>query len=704
MNKFYFYCDQLGPAQALKLLSETVDKIAEPYLGEVCVQIPTNKFDYISIVVPDVMTEKGTKKEKQARKQAFDVLINKYHLATNGRMPRRSQIAGDFMPLSKGIFQILLNSECASGDQQAKAAQDEFLVIGHKLDKKRALAVFEEIRFQATSLRIAAKKSKMGVLYLFHVLDDQDRLSSFQSAVVGNAFSDCHILNGFVSNGGRVFLHPDLNPEKKALDSFCRILKKAPRVFNMETAISGDSLMVAIDHRPVDEGIKDKTASRFLFFNLSGVSFSSQAEFTPGVSHYADFEFHDLSRTSDALENLRYAMEEAEPYIGYRLELRSTRHLESAEKERDLLQEELINLEYKLAYLDSIAQPRPVLLRFTQAQLHMLADVLRSYPQQVIQSGNIEYGFQATEHNPEGLHYLLVDPALAVKNETDPLLWWLNPGGQAVQFRLDPFWAPYYHGPDNKYLLFVPDGATLSPPMHDWDQESMDTYLRDIMKTWYHGEHGVPVIPGKPIYIFEGDTGSDADIHISILDRAQFQPLRERLGWLNDNLDIIQAVEKEELVREIAQDITGRRLAEYFRGKAADAEAAFEAAAQEAGNRIASKLDEMTEILTEEISRLVNEVQKTTGEILDLRRELEDYTGVHYEMKQELKQAEDRKNEIEKNKEGFYKEMVRLENMVLKPVLSAAEKTREKVEQEVSAEIDRLQDIRNKLRKKLFKL
>ncbi len=704
MNKFYFYCDRLGPAQALKLLAETADKIPEPCLGEVCVQIPANKFDDISIVVPDVMTEKGSKKEKQARKQAFDVLINTYHLATNGRMPKRSQVAGEFMSLSKGVLRLLLNSDCASGDQQAEAAQDEYLVIGHKLDKKRALAVFEEIRFQATSLRVAAKNSKMGILYLFHVLDDQDRLSSFQSAGVGNLFSDCHILNGFISNGGRVFLHPALNPEKKAFDFFCRILKKAPRVFNMESAISGDGLMAAIDQWPAKEEIKDKAANRFLFFNLSGVFFSSQAEFTPGVSHYADFEFHDLSRTEDALDNLRSAMEEAKPYIGYRLELRSTRHLETAEKERDLLQEELINLEYKLAYLDSIAQPRPVLLRFTQAQLHVLADVLRSYPQQIIQSGHIKYGFQATENNPEGLHYLLVDPAMAVKNELDPLLWWLNPGGQAVQFRLDPFWARYYHSPDNKYLLFVPDGAALSPSMHGWNQESMDTYLRDIMKTWYHGKHGVPVIPGKPIYIFEGDTGSDADIHISILDHDQFQPLRERLGWLNDNLDIIQAVEKEELVREVAQDITGQRLAEYFRDKAAEAEAAFEAAAQETGNRIASRLDDMTEILTEEISRVVKEVQKTTGEILELRRQLEKYTGVRYEMEQGVKQAEDRKNEVRKNREELYKEMVRLETRVVQPALSAAEKTREKIEQEVSAEIDRLRDIRNKLRKKLFKL
>lgn len=348
--------------------------------------------------------------------------------------------------------------------------------------------------------------------------------------------------------------------------------------------------------------------------------------------------------------------------------------------------------------------PRPILLRFTQARLHVLADVLRSYPQKIIQSGRIKYAFQATEHKPEGLHYLLIDPAQAVKTEMDPFLLWLDPGGQAVQFRLDPFWASYYHGHDNKYLLFVPQGSALSPPMHDWDQKSMDTYLRDIMTKWYHGEHGVPVIPGKPIYIFEGETRADANVQISILDHDQFQPLRERLGWLNDNLDIIQAVEKEELVREIAQDITGRRLAEFFKNKTAEAEAAFEAAAQETGNRIASKLNDMTEILTEEISRLVREVHKTTGEILELRKQLESYTRIRYEMKKDLKRADDGKEEINKNKGELYKELVRLEAKVVQPALGAAEKTREKIELEVSAEIDKLRDIRNKLRRKLFKL
>lgn len=228
MNKFYFYCDRLFPSQALKLLAETVDKIADQYLAEISLQIPSGKFDDISIVVPDVMTETGSRKEKQARKQAFDVLINTYHQTMKGRMPRRSQIASKFLPLSKGVLWLLVNSDSVSGDQPAEALEDEYMVIGHKLDKKRALTVFEDIRFHATSLRVAAKNIRTGPLYLFHVLDDQDRRSSFQSAVKGNMFSGCHVLSTFHSIGQRIFLHGTLNPGRTALESFCRILSSAP--------------------------------------------------------------------------------------------------------------------------------------------------------------------------------------------------------------------------------------------------------------------------------------------------------------------------------------------------------------------------------------------------------------------------------------------------------------------------------------------
>lgn len=696
MDRPYFICDGLHPAQALKLLAEASSGMPGDYLGEIGLRAPSGEFDDAAIVAPDVDPRSG----KDGHKKALDGLIRAYR-RMDGKIPKRTADISAAMPISKGLFRLLADCGGESGDDSAEVAENEFLVLGRNLDKTRARDVFEELRFHATSLKIASKASKNGTVWLFHVLDDHERKSTFQSAVAGSMFAGCRVLNGFRGDGRRIFLHPEITPGKTALDSFCRIVTSAPALFKIGKAADPGGLLAAIDMWPGEK--RGRAKNRFVFLNLAGIFFSSRAEFTPKPAEHADFEFYDLSKNRDALGELRSALESIGPQIGYRLELRTTRHLEAAEKQRDKFQEELVNIEYKLAYLESMARPRPLLLRFTQAGLPALADVLASYPQPVIRDGLMQYAFQSVENRPSGLHYLMIDPK-AVKSELEPLSLLSARNGDAVRFHLDPFWARYYHGADNQYLVFTPEGSALSPPMHDWDNRSMDAYLREIMGKWLDSENETATVPEKPIYIFDGKTGPDEKIHISVLDRDQFQPLKKRLGWLNDNLEIIRAVEKEESFSGMAEDIAEKRFADHFRAEREEAVAAFEEAAEDAGEKIAARLGEMTEVFTVEIDRFVEKIRKTAAGIPELRKRLETYTDASAGMRKKLSQAENQKENIENKSKYLSSEMKRLENKVVRPALREAMKTREKIEEEVMAEIDKLRQTHDRIRKKLYEL
>jgi len=159
-------------------------------------------------------------------------------------------------------------------------------------------------------------------------------------------------------------------------------------------------------------------------YPLDHLDFIDETAITPPVSDYAQIQVFDLKSTPQAREQLAEAIKNAKPEVGYKLELRKGHQLEKADADRLSIMEKLIELENKLAYLNSVSQPKPLLLRFTQHQLPALADAIRSFPPNDVRKGYILYAFQATNSNPLGWHYLWFDPSATIMTEPYPAWRW----------------------------------------------------------------------------------------------------------------------------------------------------------------------------------------------------------------------------------------------------------------------------------------
>ncbi|MCP4154334.1 MAG: hypothetical protein GY757_41805, partial [bacterium] len=413
---------------------------------------------------------------------------------------------------------------------------------------------------------------------------------------------------------------------------------------------------------------------------------------------YATFELLDLKPTEMQLDMLQANLQSAAPDVGYRLELRPTRHLETNKTER--LYEEKARIEYQLAYLESISHPRPVLFRFTQKQLPALADVIRSFPLKVIRDSGLKYGFQATRNEPAGLHFVLVEPGETIMNGLDPLPLHGDLDTSPMRYRLDPFWARHYHEPGGNSLVFVPEGSALFPSMHDWDRGSMDSYLRETMQHWFTGQAGAGELPGQPIYIFDGESRPDSEIRISVLDGEALKPLHTRLGWINDNLTVLHAVGIETLITSLAKDVSWQELYKELMDDANTLREDFETTAVSAGKQVADMMQGMTETLTGEVNRVVDRTFQMVEEVTDLDRELKKWDNVCTNMRALLTQ-------VGKMKESTLRQTVQVNSEFYTMVrqvdfdLAEAQKSRDEVETKVARELEKLKETYSKLKNKL---
>jgi hypothetical protein len=400
------------------------------------------------------------------------------------------------------------------------------------------------------------------------------------------------------------------------------------------------------------------------------------------------------------MERLAQAIQQSEPFIGYKLELKPTRHIDKSKIER--LTEQKARLEYNLAYLQSISQPRPLLMRFTQEQLPALAAEIRSFPIHVILDGSIKYGFQATEQEPGGFHFLLIDPAETARLEVDPFPLWQDINSPHMRFRLDPFWASHYFDAEalNEAMVFVPEGCTIYPPLHSWEPRSMDRYLRETLGHWFQDRLKGITIPIRPIYLFDGEPVPASPITISVLDRGRMEPLNTRLGWLNDNLVIRRAIDKEESLRELAHDIAWQEMAGKIKADLEKDRSNFEETALTAARHVANTTYEMTGIFTTEINRIVRDTFRMAEKIKRTDQRLKEWDEVCADMEEMLKEVNrQRKNTVHKKNEAL-NEFMKLERDIKRELAVADNRRKEMVEQ-LEEEIKKMRLASTLLKKRL---
>jgi hypothetical protein len=441
------------------------------------------------------------------------------------------------------------------------------------------------------------------------------------------------------------------------------------------------------------------------FLYLGELRFFRQELFTRRKVDRARFEYLLLKESQKALDGLAAAIQKAKPYVGYRLELQDTKFLAKNQLER--LLDQKARIEHNIAYLQSITIPQPVLMRFTQEQLPALAAQIRSFPMHILHDGRLKYGFQAFDNEPAGYHFILIDLRETGRNELDPLPLWqdLDIDVLHMRFRLDPFWAFHYYEAGGDSMVFVPEGCALFPPIHDWERGNMDQSLREIIGHWFHQRLKGQAIPARPIYLFDGAPGKESPIHISVLDQDRMEPLHMRLGWINDNLLITHALEKENLMKEMAKDITWGELAQQIKINTEKTRRDFSEAALATNQHIAKTTNEMTRVLTSVIDRVVKETFRMTQKIRRMNQRLQEWDKMLEDMEEMLQEVREQKQKTTQRMGAAKNEFWRMEQQIQREI-QASGRRRKELEGKIVEEVQKLHTAsqRLKLRLKSLKL
>jgi hypothetical protein len=712
-----FFFTQLTPIQTLNILAGLGSDVR--LLHDMGAGLATKSVGgYLTLVVPDFYVRNRSKASKNDQENVFNRLGDIFNQITKGRIHTRQNIQKNLLPLAETAIWCLLKSGGSDSSIQAKVG--EWLVIASKVSTTRQAKLVEDIRFHATFMRLAidTKSSRL----LIHVQDEKRRGSSFPSLVAGLGLADCQLLSAFEVDKQRIFLPQNSAPSLAGLRNFRRLYLTVPELFGLDERNQAASLLLAIgdiiskdDESPESDlqlriVIVTKTGSQQEEENsitplrpvypLDHLDFIDQSAITPPASDYAEIKIFNLKSTQQAIEKLAEEIKNAEPEVGYKLELRQGYQQDDAEAKRITLMEQMSELENQLAYLNSVYQPKPLLLRFTQSQLPALADAIRSFPASDVGKGYIRYAFQATDINPKGWHYLWFDPSATVMTEPYPLWRWTNLDHFNMRFGLDHFWARYYLDVDQDCLVFVPEGMTLFPALHSWDTENMSQYMREMMARWFHGQASVPELPKYPIYIFDEDQNTEGNINIQVLDRDAFKPLDKQIGWLTDNLVVHNKIDIENYIRQMAGDIGWMQLSQNVATVRKKREAAFMKDAAISSDKIAEEFNQLTTVLTEEIARIQQESEMSLDEIKKLHKQLSHLNTVCKKLKSTHTKIQ---TATKQGKKTAADTQVTLDDMLkdINNQILTAEKTWTDIEDNINSTIKKLNDTRDSLQQTL---
>lgn len=708
-----FFFTQLTPTQTLNILADLGSDVR--LLRDMGAGLATESVGgYFTLVVPDFYVRNRAKASQNKQEDVLNRLGDIFNQITNGRTHKRQNIQKNLLPLAKAAIWCLLKSGGSDSSIQAKVG--ERLVIASKMSTTRQAKLVEDIRFHATFLRLAIGINSS--LLFIHVLNDKRRGSSFHSLVAGDGLADCQLLSAFEVDEQCIFLPQNSNPSLAGLRNFRRLYLTVPELFGLEPRNQTASLLLAIGdviyYKSPESDLQqrifivtetgsqqdDSITPLRLVYPLDYLDFIDQSAITPPASDYAEIKVFNLNSTEQAIEKLAEEIKQAEPEVGYKLELRQGYQKDDSDAKRIVIMEQLSELENQLAYLNGVSQPRPLLLRFTQSQLPALADAIRSFPASDVGKGYIRYAFQATDINPGGWHYLWFDPSAIVMTEPYPLWRWTSLDHFHMRFWLDPFWARYYIDVDQDCLVFVPEGMTLFPALHSWDTENMSQYMRDMMARWFHGQASVPELPKYPIYIFDEDQNIEGNINIQVLDRDAFKPLDKQIGWLNDNLVVHNKIDIENYIRQMAGDISWMQLSENVANVRKKREAAFMEEAAVSNDKIADEFNQLTTVFTEEIARIKQESEISLDEIKKLHKQFRNLKTVFNEFQStyaEIQTATEESKTLADTAAGKLKRL----GQGIKNQVSAADKQMIDMENNIHSTIKKLNDTRQSLEKTL---
>ncbi len=624
MRYDYNLLHELNPLAGLRVLTEIEEQAAELAKSELllkCLDGGKFRFAFRDRYGRDGVTD------HRKRMKAFNALkeVVERNVGHGGIRPDKEKLdPAELLSFERSLAWLLLES----GEYGKRSSPEEghYLVVVSDIPEAEVAKIFGQLNWHPTQLKVAACTEAHRTVYFFHVRHDENRLSSFADLVASGRLARTAILAPFNARGFTVFLPADQSPAASALKDFGALCHSVPGLFGL--AVGGEirKNLMAIVPQPAERGSLS-AADAFLLHNLE---FVHKTRVWP--RGLRELEIHRLTDTDGAIAGLRQQIARLDPEPGYRLELRRLPRSHSHEIELERIEEQRRILYERRDYLRSFVDPPWRLLRFTQRQLRTMAEVLCRFAIPDVKEGEVRYGFQAAHDQTDpaqaaGIHYLLFDPSQAPLATPFLDLAWQESGEPRSSFWLDPYWD-YTYRKGATSLVFVPEDYALFPVLNSWDEENdeenMDRYLAQSVRDWFEGDLRLQKLPKRPIYLFDEHPDPDMDVKLVILDQDGFNFVKEKLGWISSNLALLQPIpDAEDLILEISNALSCRKLAEKAKAEAKRATQEFETAAKETREAVEETLAGLLDILTREISETSERIRMSTQQITKYHRQLD---------------------------------------------------------------------------------
>ena len=173
-------------------------------------------------------------------------------------------------------------------------------------------------------------------------------------------------------------------------------------------------------------------------------------------------------------------------------------------------------------------------------------------------------------------------------------------------------------------------GATIMPLVLN-EPEEIDALWHDAVGASRDGGTARSPLPDRPIYLFDTAEAPGVDALVTVLDRDGFVPLTERVGWLNRNLEWLEAVDAEADLAALGTAARRASLAERMAETADAAESRLADTAASVERSVTDRLTRLLEHLTEEIVATVRraeaigtEAERMHGDLARLEQKLAD--------------------------------------------------------------------------------
>jgi hypothetical protein len=154
----------------------------------------------------------------------------------------------------------------------------------------------------------------------------------------------------------------------------------------------------------------------------------------------------------------------------------------------------------------------------------------------------------------------------------------------------------------------------------------------------------------------------------------------------------------------MANDVTRQAFAREIKEKADAAEQAFEAAAIDTGERIAARINELTQAITQEVDRVVRDTEDTAAEIDELNAHLRSLRDARADLAGLYRQSTGQLERTKYLSDTVINVIESYGEATVDPALHTARGIRKRIYTQISSEIDNLRHTRDELRRKLSKL